>query len=63
VSERNWFLDYARYWPRQPPTLICDPFTRDPHDVMEELRRDDPDAHALLSEHLVLPPAGERQET
>lgn len=50
---------WLRYWPPPQfafaPPLIINPLTRDPHEVMKELRLEDPDAHALLSEHIVLP--------
>lgn len=56
-SRRSMFYEFARYGQvlRKPTTLITNPFTRDPRVVMEELREADPDGHALLSEHIVLP--------
>jgi hypothetical protein len=48
------FRLYAQTW-RKPYVPVFQPFERRPQDVMEELREVDPDAHALLSEHIVLP--------
>jgi hypothetical protein len=50
------FRRYAQTWRYpQAPTLITDPFRRDPHEVLEELRETNADEHALLTEYLVLP--------
>jgi hypothetical protein len=56
VDDLSHFRRYAMGW-RYPlrPVCIIDPFRRDPRETLEELREVDPDAHALLTEWLVLP--------
>lgn len=49
--------DWMRFLSRRfgpPLTLITEHYER-PHDILERLRREDPDAHALLIEHLIVP--------
>lgn len=41
-------------------TLILNVEERRPRDILEELRQTDPDGHALLTEHIVLPEAEEK---
>jgi hypothetical protein len=55
-DDLSMFRRYAQTWRYpQAPTLITDPFRRDPHEVLEELRETNADEHALLTEYLVLP--------
>lgn len=46
---------FARYRARREPIRLLTEFYRPPHEILEELRRADPDGHALLTEHLVIP--------
>ena len=53
---------YAIGVPSYANMIVKNVMARDPHEVMEELRREDPDAHANLSEHIVLPPRTRRDK-
>jgi len=46
-------------YPQRP--VLLDPFTRNPREVLEELRATNPDEHALLTEYLVLPESPNRR--
>lgn len=54
-DDLSMFRRAALSWRYPQRPVMIDPDTRNPHEVLEELRSLSPDEHALLTEYLVLP--------